>query len=555
MLRIVFLFLLVIVTCFSPQPDAQAGEVVLLEGIGSYSRPATTSSPEAKAYFDQGLVMYFGFNHEAAVDAFARAAEIDPDFALAHWGVAASLGPNINNMEMDETAVTRAFESSRRALELVETVTPVEQALISALAVRYEMPAPEDRAHLDSAYAASMGEVWAEFGGDADAGALYAEALMDLRPWDLWNSVGDPQPGTEQIVELLAVLRELEPDHPGIHHFTIHTLEASLHPEDALPSADRLRDMTPIAGHLLHMPGHIDLRLGHYNNAILANQKAIEADLRYLEEAKPAPGFYTLYRAHNYHFLAYAAMFEGRKALALEAARDMIAQIPMEMVRAFPDFLDGFLAVPLHVMVRFGMWEELLAEPAPPEDMAATIAFSRYSRTVAFSALGRVEEAEAEFLLLKEAAAAVPETRMIGNNGMETILGVAFPMAEGELEYRKGNYDRAFELLRLAVRRDEDLRYDEPWGWMQPVRHALGALLLEQGRLADAEKVYREDMRLHPENGWSLHGLAEALRRQDKTEEAAQAEEDYKRVWARADVVISASCYCRGGELAKSGGR
>ena len=536
-------------------PLALAEAPPLLEGIGPYHRALSTDVDEARAYFDQGLVMYYGFNHEEAIRAFARAAELDPDFGLAHWGVALCLGPNINNPMMEEAAVQQAVAESRRAAELTATASPVEAALIEALLVRYEMPAPEDRAPLDSAWADALAGLYESYPDDADVGALYAEALMDLRPWDLWNSAGDPQPGTERIIALLEELLAKHPQHPGLNHFYIHTMEASPSPEKALPSADRLRDMVPIAGHLVHMPGHIDIRLGHYNNAVLMNQKAIEADERYLRAANPPIGFYTLYRAHNYHFLQYAAMFDGQKAVAIQASRGVTETIPLDLVRAYPDFLDGFMAAPIHALVRFGEWETLLEEPLPPDDLVATMAFFRYGRTVALSALGRVEEAEKEFGLFREAVAAVPESRLIGNNSALTVLEVADPMAEGELEYRKGNYDRAFELLRLAVVRDEALRYDEPWGWMQPVRHALGALLLEQGRTADAEAVYRDDLRLHPENGWSLHGLAEALRRQDKTDEAKQVEEDYKRVWARADVVISASCYCRRGEMAGMGKR
>jgi tetratricopeptide (TPR) repeat protein len=289
------------------------------------------------------------------------------------------------------------------------------------------------------------------------------------------------------------------------------------------------------------MPSHIDIRLGHYSDAMLANQKAIEVDRSWAAQG----GFYALYRAHNYHFLAYAAMFDGQREIALEAAREMIEQIPLAVVREMPDALEGFIAVPTHVLVRFGMWEDLLNEPAPPADLAVTTAFWHYGRTVAFAALGRVDEAAKELALLETSAAAVPESRMIGNNTARTVLDVGIPMAEGELEYRRGKHDRAFDLLRTAVARDVALKYDEPWGWMMPVAHSLGALLVEQGRYEEAEAVYRADLELHPGNGWALHGLSECLRKTGREGEAAKVDERFRAAWSRADIAITASCYCR----------
>jgi tetratricopeptide (TPR) repeat protein len=289
------------------------------------------------------------------------------------------------------------------------------------------------------------------------------------------------------------------------------------------------------------MPSHIDIRLGRYADAMRANQRAIEADRAWITQG----GFYTMYRAHNFHFLAYAAMFDGQRQIAMRAAREMSEQIPLDVVRAYADLLDGFLAVPTHVMVRFGMWSELLAEPQPPADLVVTVAFWHYGRTVALAALGRVPEAEKEFAALKKACDAVPESRLIGNNTARTVLAVGLPMAEGELAYRRGDYERAFELLREAVRRDVALRYDEPWGWMMPVRHSLGALLVEQGRLEEAEAVYREDLDLHPGNGWALHGLSECLRRTGRAGAAAEVDGRFQSAWARADVTIEGSCFCR----------
>jgi tetratricopeptide (TPR) repeat protein len=346
------------------------------------------------------------------------------------------------------------------------------------------------------------------------------------------------------VLATLEAVLEREPNHPGANHFYVHAVEASPDPGRAIGAADRLRYLVPAAGHLVHMPSHIYIRVGRYADASEANRRAITADLRYVAGAGRR-GFYNVYRAHNYHFLAYSAMFEGRRSEAMQAARDMAREIPLEAVREMPDLLDGFLAVPVHVMVRFGLWEELLAEPRPPEDLKVTTAFWHYGRTVALSAVGRVDEAARSLAELEVAYAAVPESAYIGNNTARVVLELALPMAEGELEYRRGNVDRAFELLREAVRRDDALKYDEPWGWMQPVRHALGALLLEQGRVTEAEAVYREDLRVHPDNGWALLGLAECLRKRSAAAEATAVEARLATAWSRADVQPKVSCYCR----------
>ena len=489
-----------------------------LEGLDVYHRPVTTVSSEAQAWFDQGLILTYGFNHEEAIRSFQAALRADPGCAMALWGIAYAAGPNINNPEMDEAASRLAYDSIQAAAALLDDESPVERDLIAALATRYAWPPPEDRAELDAAYARSMREVRAAHPDDRDVGAWTAEALLDLRPWDLWTPEGEPQPGTLEIVALLEGILAVSPEHPGACHFYIHTMEASPRPEAAASAADRLRDGVPGAGHLTHMPAHIDIRLGRYAAAATANEKAIASDLHYLEQAGDEPGFYTLYRAHNYHFLAYASMFEGRREAAVRAGWSVVEQIPLELVRAYPDFLDAFMAAPIHVLVRFGLWEDLLEVPRPPADLQAWTAFWHYGRTVAFSALGRVEEGEREMDALRKAVTAVPESRTMGNNPVSVLLEIGLRMAEGELRYRQGRYDRAFELLREAVQRDDALRYDEPWGWMQPVRHALGALLLEQGRLAEAEAVYRADLAVHRDNGWALHGLAESLRRQDRAE-------------------------------------
>ncbi len=517
------------------------------EGLGATHRSVTTDLPEAQRYFDQGLVFYYAFNHTEADRSFHAAASLDGDCAMAHWGVALAAGPHINNPVMDAASSKKAYDAIQEAIRRSDHASPVERDLITALAERYAASPPEDRKALDIAYAEAMRSVWKSHPDDPDVGALFAESLMDLRPWDLWSAEGEPRPETPEVMQTIEAVLKLDPDHVGAHHFHIHTMEASPDPGRAAHSADRLRDLVPVAAHLVHMPSHIDIRTGAYEAAIEANRRALEADRRYIEMTDRR-GFYTFYRAHNYHFLTYAAMFSGRRDLALKTANDMLAQLPEEDMRALPEFMEALYATPLHVMVRFGMWPEILALPRPPQEQPSTYAFWRYGRTVALAVLGRVEEAVAEYDSLESASARVPEAYALGNNSVRVLLDIARPFAKGELEYRRGNCDQAFELLREAVRRDDDLRYDEPWGWMEPVRHALGALLLEQGRLAEAETVYREDLRIHPGNGWALHGLAECLHQLGKHDEAAEAQAQFERAWKDSDVAIRGSCYCRTGK-------
>ena len=539
-LALIWSFLL-IAGCGGNAPDTT---VPLRRDLAVYHRAVSTSSDAAQKYFDQGMILYYGFNHDAAIASFARAAELDPSLAMAWWGQALSYGPNINNGQMDSTAAKAAWDAARRAASLAAHASPTEQELIRALSARYSWPPREERKSLDLAYADSMRRVWTNHKDDPDIGVLFADAMLNLRPWDLWTSGGQPQPGTPEIVSTLEAVLAKAPGHPGACHFYIHTMEASPDPARALAAADTLRYKVPGAGHLLHMPSHIDIRIGHYENAVLANLRGISVDSSWTSQG----GFYTLYRAHNFHFLAYAAMFDGQRELGLQAARGMVEQVPLEMVRAYIDFMDAYLSVPVHVMVRFGMWEELLQEHAPPDDLLATTAFWHYGRTVAFAALGRVTEGTQELSAFRQSVKDLPESRLLGNNSAKTVLRVGLSMAEGELEYRKGHHARAFSLLRLAVQRDDSLRYDEPWGWMMPVRHSLGALLLEQGRLNDAEQVYLEDLRIHPNNGWALKGLAECYHRTGHHHQAMETETLFRTAWARSDIDLKASCFCRTGE-------
>ncbi len=514
--------------------------------LGRVHFAVSTRSPVAQQLFDQGLAWCFGFHHDEATRCFRASLAADPSLAMAHWGLAYAAGPHINNMAMSPEANALAANESALAASLAADATPVEQALIAAVAKRYAVPPPEDRAALDRAYADAMRAVHAEHGGNPHVAALFAEALMNLRPWDLWQSDGSPQPGTGEVLATLERLLTAHPDHPQANHLYIHAVEASPDPGRAIPCAERLVDLAPAAGHLVHMPSHVFLRAGRYEEAAEANRKGIAADLTIVRRTGRV-GFYEVYRAHNYHFLVYAAMFAGRDEEAIAAAREMVAQLPMDVVQQMPEFLEGYLAVPYHALVRFGRWKQMLEEPPPPAWQRSALAVWRYGRGVALATLGRVDEAKAEQAAFAAALAAVPDSWTLGNNPTRAVLAIGERFLAGEIAFRVGDRDEAFASLRAAVAAADALRYDEPWGWMMPPRHALGALLLEAGDAAAAADVYRADLAQHPDNGWALHGLAECERRLGDAAAAAATTRHFEAAWRHATVRIGASCFCRRG--------
>jgi tetratricopeptide (TPR) repeat protein len=515
----------------------------LYPGLGSYQRPVSTNSREAQQWFNQAIQLLYGFNHDEAIRSFHRAADADPDCAMAWWGISYAHGLHINNPEMSEQQSQKAFEAAQEAQKRIAHASPVEEALIRAVARRYEWPAPEDRRHLDEAYAAAMEQAWREHPDDPDVGALFAESLMNLQPWDLWTHEGEPKGRTEEIVAALERVLELDENHPGANHFYIHAVEASPTPERALAAADRLAGLVPGSGHLVHMPSHIYVRTGRYAQAADSNEQAIEVDKAYFAVAPP-PGFYTLYYVHNLHFLAYAAMMEGRYDTAMRAARQLESEVPEEFVREYVTLADGLMPTTLHVMVRFGKWEDILREPAPPDFRLLSQAMRHYARGVALAALGRTEEGRAELAAFDKVAEQVTEDWLVMQNKAVDVLPIARHMLEGELLYREGDHDQAFDLLRKAVAMEESLIYDEPPGWMQPVRHALGALLMAADRADEAEKVYRADLERHPNNGWSILGLDQALRAQARSDDADALEPQLAAAFERADVQPTSSCYC-----------
>jgi tetratricopeptide (TPR) repeat protein len=539
--------------------------------LGSYSREVTTSSADAQLWFNRGLVWAYGFNHEEAVVCFEQAIEADPQCALARWGLAYALGPNYNKPweafdPVDKSSsVSRAHAASAVALSCADGATPAERALVRALTARYPSADPsEDDSAWDAAYAAAMREAYRQHPDDLDVAALFADALMMLTPWMLWDLVtGEPASGSAA-AEARAVLdRALAADggqaHPGILHMYIHLMELSARPQDALPAADLLRDLVPDAGHLRHMPTHIDVLCGDYRQVVSGNTAAIIADEKFLAR-RGAMNFYTLYRAHDYHFKIYGAMFAGQSAAALAAADQLAAAVPEELLRVevppMADWLEGFVPMKLHVLVRFGRWPDIIETPLPADrDLyCVTTAMTHYAKGIAYAVTGQLAEAGEQRREFAAAAGRVPPSRTVFNNTCQDILQIAGAMLDGELEYRRGNYDAAFAYLRRSVELDDGLPYDEPWGWMQPARHAYGALLLEQGLVAEAEAVYRADLGLdrtlpracqHPGNVWSLHGYHECLIRLGRPEQAGIIEQPLTIAAAAADVPIHSSCYCR----------
>ena len=523
-------------------------EARMYDGFGGYARTVRTDQPEAQRWFDQGIQLLYGFNHDEAVRSFQEATRHDPDCLMAWWGIAYACGVDINNPDMTEAEQRLAFEAAAEALRCAQLpgADPVEASLARAVVARYEWPMPEDRQHLDEAYAAAMGEAWRAAPDDTDVGTVYADSLMNLQPWDYWTADGQPKGRTEEFVAVLEGVLQLDPIHPGANHFYIHAVEASPDPALAEAAADRLMDLVPGSGHLVHMPSHIYVRVGRYADATDANQAAIDADRAYFEVAPP-PGFYSLYFTHNVHMLAFAAMMEGRYDVAMEAARTLDKEVPEAFLRDYTAFADGLMATPLHVMIRFGRWEDILAEPAPDDYRLLSRAMRHYARGVAFSALGRTEEARGELQAFEDMAAQVPEDWTVGNNASADVLDLSRHMLKGELLYREGRREEAFAILRAGIELEDALVYDEPPGWMQPIRHALGALLMADGRHAEAEAVYREDLARHAKNGWSLLGLELALGAQGRAVEAAAPRAERQAAWARADVQPSSSCYCEPG--------
>jgi tetratricopeptide (TPR) repeat protein len=519
-----------------PSPTGQLAPRLL--SLGSHTFKVTTRSKQAQLFLNQGLNLAYGFNHAEAGRAFREAARLDPQCAMAYWGQALVLGPNINAaMEAGNEPVAR--ELALKALSLKSRSSPREQALIEALSERYSGRA-EDRAARDKAYAAAMRSVSQRFPEDLDIATLYVESMMDLRPWNYWMPDGTPYEGTAEIVALTESIIRRNPKHPGALHLYIHLMEANA-PEKAERAADTLLPLMPGAGHMVHMPSHIYQRVGRYADAVASNERAALADEDYITQCR-AQGLYPMaYYPHNVHFLWFAATMDGRGRLAIDSARKVASKVSDQALQELP-LLAGFRVVPYYALTRFARWEEMLNEPAPPAGNLYLTGSWHYARGLAFVAKGQLEEAERELAELRRIAGDKGlDFALFSPNTAASILAIAPEVLGGELAAARKDYDAALAHLARAVRLEDGLVYTEPSEWHFPPRHALGAVLLAAGRPREAETVYWEDLRRNPENGWALFGLAQALEAQGRSDQAAIVRRRFEKAWARADVKPTAS--------------
>jgi tetratricopeptide (TPR) repeat protein len=517
-----------------------AAPPMLLEGLGGHHQAITTTSREAQAYFDQGLRLVYGFNHIEAEHAFREGARLDPGCAMCYWGIALTHGSNYNS-PTDADREKAAYAAIQEARRLADRVTPRERATIEALAKRHAPTQPSDRAALDRAYADAMREVSRRFPDDLDAATLFADALMNLRPWDLWKPDGTMQPETPEILATLERVMRAKPDHPGALHLYIHAVEAGPDPRRGERAADQLRPLMPGAGHMVHMPSHIYWRVGRYADSVDVNVRAVEADRAYLARRQGSPIYRGLYYPHNIDFIWHSASMLGRSAETIRAAREFAETASPAMLRDMPD-METAAAAPLLALARFGRWDEVLRQPAPSAEFPYVSVAWHYSRGLAFAATGRRAEAEGELAAIRRISGGVPPDRSLAFFfKAKAIMDLAANVLAGEIAARSGQTDVAVRHFLAAVAEQDGHWFTEPPPWYYPVRQSLGAALLSGGRPVEAEAVYRDDLARNPENGWSLYGLGQSLRAQGKTAEAAAVEARFRKAWARADVQLSAS--------------
>lgn len=530
-----------------PAPEVPPAPVgaTLLKGLGDYQRPITTTSPEAQRWFNQGLMLSYGFNHDAAERSFLKATEADPACAMCWWGAALVLGPHVNAV-MDPANNGKAWMRVQQAVVRSSHAAPWERAFIKALASRYAAKPPADRAPLDRAYANAMEQLVQELPDDVDAATLYAESLMDLSPWDYYDAQGRPLGNTPQIVAALESVMRQRPDHAGALHLYIHAVEASGDPDRAAAAADRLRELVPGSGHLVHMPAHIYTRVGRYHDAAVANQEAIAADDAYLATCQPAPGVYPLgYVPHNHHFLWWASSMEGASATALAAAAETARRtwIPELIKSPGFEFLQDYWITPVKAQVQFGRWEELVKMPQPDADMPYPVAVWHYGQGMAAVRQKRPDDARMHHeALAKLAADPAMEKLFVGpGRSLARTLAVAERVLAGEIAAAGKDYKAAIAAMTQAVATEDANAYFEPPLWYQPARHSLGAVLLAARLPVEAEKVYREDLKRNRDNGWALYGLIRSLRAQKKMKAAADVEAQFELAWRNADVRLTAS--------------
>ncbi|MGH8243475.1 MAG: tetratricopeptide repeat protein [Steroidobacteraceae bacterium] len=532
-------------TAEPPLPDLAPVGANLIEGLGDYSMPITAKYADVQRWFDQGLAMTYGFNHDAAERSFLKAAELDPDCAMCWWGAALVLGPHVN-AAMDPANNPKAWDRLQRARKTAKNASDKEQAFIKALSARYAEAPPEDRRPLDEAYAAAMAELAAKYPDDLDVVTLHAESMMDLQPWDYYDASGQPKGHTAEVVTQLESVMQRNPQHAGALHLYVHAVEASPDPSKGVAAADTLRELWPGSGHLVHMPAHIYARVGRYHDAVIANQKAIAADDSYLAICQPAPGVYPLgYVPHNHHFMWFAATMEGASKIALDAARTTSDKTNNDKLMRSPglEFTQNFAMSPLLADVRFGRWEEVVKAPKPADDLPYMQAIWHYAQGMAAVRQGRIEDAKRHHEALVPASTN-PEIERLLQFGRYSLIGgvrIAERFVAAELARAAKDYDAAIAALNAAVTIEDTLPYDEPPAWHWPSRQALGAVFLEARKPAEAEKAYRDELQRNPENGWSLYGLSQALKAQKKNAESKEAADRYAKAWANADFDLAKS--------------
>ncbi len=527
-----------------PPTDTLLKPPMILDRLGDHRRPATTDSEEARRWFDQGMALMNGYNFDGAIASFLEATRHDPEFAMAWWGIGYASGPNQNNDLIVPPKDQWSHAAAQRAYELRNREAGANRALIEALVHRYRFPMPEDLTEQNEAYLAAMRPVAEAYPFDPDVQTWLAEAMLCLQPWDYWTLEGDPVGRTPEFRAILEDVMRRHPDHPAANHLYIHTMESSPWPQLAEPAADRLVTLIPAAGHLVHMPSHIWMQTGRYDDAADCNRRAAALDDQWFE-GDPNAGEYRIYMSHNRHFLTWAATFQGRRREAIASARAIWTEVPPPLMEALAMATDGIAACKWHALVRFGMWDDILEEPADPEWAQVNHCLRHYARGVAYANTGRIEEARAELVAFDEAVTGLEGLeRFLGNQPAAEIMPIGRLVLEGEIEFKAGNRERGLELLEQACVAEERIVYAEPAPWMMPARHAYGALLVTDGRFKDAESVYLRDLEVYPANGWALLGLRESLRGQGRMEEAARIDQAFRRAWKSADVMPPGSCYC-----------
>ena len=533
------ILLLLPVTVYSQHghaPAKEAAAVTLHAGLGDINHPVSTNNAEAQKFFNQGLAYLYAFNHEEAVNSFKQAAKLDPQLAMAYWGVALALGSNYN-VQADGPALVQAYSSLQKAIELAPKASEHERGYIEALAKRYSADLQADQTKLAVDYKNAMGQLAKRYPDDLDAATLYAESLMNLRPWKLWSHDGKPAPDTLEIVTVLEGVLRRNPNHTGANHYYIHAVEASNNAERALPSAARLGKVAPKAGHLVHMPSHIYSRTGDYAEAAQANVDAIAADREYIAKTGNK-GLYTMmYYNHNIHFLAAANAVKGRYADSLKAARELEANVKPH-VKAMP-MLEMFVPYPKVTLVRFARWDEALKEPKPEPELKITNWFWHFARGSAYAAKNQVPKADAELTALQALIKTIPADAPLGNTGAVNVLKIADLALGGKIAYARGDKQKAFALLNQAIVAEDATGYNEPADWDLPVREYLGAALLASGDYATAESVFRTEIEKRPRNGRALFGLAESLRKQGKTSSAQMVQQEFETAWQSADTKLT----------------